>query len=42
MEIYIGAIAAVRVVVFAGRGLIDLARGYAERHRSKSTTGEAA
>ena len=37
MEIYIGAIgaiAAVFVVIFGGRGLIDLARGYSERRRS--------
>ena len=44
MELYvgaIGAIAAVFVVIFGGRGLIDLARGYAERRRSRSTTGHA-
>ena len=44
MELYvgaIGAIAAVFVVIFGGRGLIDLARGYAERRRSRSTAGNA-
>lgn len=44
MELYvggIGAIAAVFVVIFGGRGLIDLARGYAERRRSRSTRGNA-
>ena len=37
MEIYIGAIgaiAAVFVVIFGGRGLVDLVRGYPERRRA--------
>ncbi|MCH8973509.1 MAG: AAA family ATPase [Chloroflexi bacterium] len=37
MELYvggIGAIAAVFVVIFGGRGLIDLVRGYSERRRA--------
>ena len=44
MEIYIGAIgaiAAVFVVIFGGRGLIDLTREYSEWRRSRSTTGNA-
>ena len=38
MEIYIGAvgaIAAVFVVIFGGRGLIDLVRGYSARRRAR-------
>lgn len=38
MELYvgaIGAIAAVFVVIFGGRGLIDLVRGYSERRRAR-------
>ena len=39
MELYvgaIGAIAAVFVVIFGGRGLIDLVRGISERRRARA------
>ena len=38
MELYVGAvgiIAGVFVVIFGGRGLIDLVRGYSERRRGR-------
>ena len=42
MELYvgaIGAIAAVFVVIFGGRGLIDLVRGISERRRARAAVG---
>ncbi len=38
----IGSIAGIFVIIFGGRGLIDLVRGYAERRRARQTPGNHA
>ena len=36
----VGIIAGIFVVIFGGRGLVDLVRGYAERRRSRAAAAE--
>ena len=38
--IIVGIIAAVFVIIFGGRGLVDLVRGYPERQRARAAVAE--